>query len=60
MLNLKCFASSSKGNLYLLENEETKILIECGMDSKYIKGVLRADRLLITDLNACIISHQHT
>ena len=60
MMDIKCYASSSKGNLYLLHNEETKILLECGMDTKYIKGVLRADGLLITDLNACIISHWHT
>ena len=60
MLNIKCYASSSKGNLYLLYNEETKILLECGMDKKYIKGVLRANGMLITDLNACIVSHWHT
>lgn len=60
MLNLKCFASSSKGNLYLLENEETKILIECGMESKYIKSLLRANGLIITDLNACLITHIHS
>lgn len=60
MVDIKCYASSSKGNLYLLYNEETKILLECGMEEKYIKGVLFVDRLLITDLNACIISHQHT
>ena len=60
MMDIKCYASSSKGNLYLLYNEETKIMLECGMDTKYIKGVLRADGLLITDLNACIISHWHT
>lgn len=59
MLNIKCFASSSKGNLYLLYNEETKILLECGLESKYIKSVLRANGMLITDLNGCLITHFH-
>lgn len=60
MLDIKVFASSSKGNCYLLHNEETKILLECGLDSKKIRSYLSANRLLITDLNACIISHWHT
>lgn len=59
MLNIKCFASSSKGNLYLLENEETRILLECGVEKKEIIRYLRYNNLLITDLNACIISHGH-
>lgn len=59
MLNIKCFASSSKGNLYLLENEETRILLECGVEKKEISKYLRYNNLLITDLNACIISHVH-
>ena len=60
MLNIKCFASSSKGNLYLLENEETRILLECGVEKKEIVRYLKANGILITDLNACIISHWHT
>lgn len=60
MINIKIFASSSKGNLYLIQNENTNILLECGLDSKKIRSYLSANRLLITDLNACIISHWHT
>ena len=59
MLNIKCFASSSKGNLYLLENEETRILLECGLEKKEISKYLRYNNLLITDINSCIISHVH-
>lgn len=60
MINIKIFASSSKGNLYLIQNENTNILLECGLDSKKIRSYLSANGLLITDLNACIISHWHT
>lgn len=59
MLNIKCFASSSKGNMYLLQNEETKILLECGLSEKDIKNNLRKERLLITDLDCCIVTHIH-
>lgn len=60
MLNIKCFASSSKGNMYLVQNEETKILLECGMNKEYIMRTLRASGMMITDLNACVITHWHT
>lgn len=60
MLNIKCFASSSKGNLYLLENEETRIMLECGVEKKEISKNLRNNGLLITDLNGCIVTHYHT
>lgn len=60
MLNIKCFASSSKGNLYLLENEETRILLECGVEKKELSRYLRCCNLLITDIDACIISHIHS
>lgn len=60
MLKIKCFASSSKGNMYLVQNEETKILLECGMNKDYIMRMLNANGMMITDLNACIISHLHT
>ena len=60
MLKIKCFASSSKGNMYLVQNEETKILLECGMNKDYIMRMLNANGMMITNLNACIISHWHT
>lgn len=60
MLKLIPFASSSKGNLYLLYNEKTKILLEAGLESKKIRSYLKGNGLIITDLNACIISHCHT
>lgn len=60
MLKITPYASSSKGNLYLLQNEKTNILLEAGVDSKKIRSYLRANDLLITDLDACIISHWHT
>lgn len=59
MLKLIPFASSSKGNLYLLQNEKTNILIECGVNDKEIRKYLKSMGLMITDLNGCIVTHQH-
>ena len=36
MLKLKVLGSSSKGNCYLLENNDTKILLDCGVDYRKI------------------------
>ena len=60
MLNIKVYASSSDGNMYLLQNEDTNILLECGIKKEKIIKSLVADGLLITDLNACLITHQHS
>lgn len=60
MLKFKPYASGSKGNMYLLSNEETKILVECGINKEKLRSNLIADGLIITDINACVITHQHT
>jgi phosphoribosyl 1,2-cyclic phosphodiesterase len=59
MLKIKCYASGSSGNLYLLQNETTNILLECGVDRKKIREFLKNNGLLITDLDACIVTHCH-
>lgn len=59
MLNFKSFASSSKGNCYLLQNEETKILIELGVEPKELRKYLREAKTDISEINACIVSHVH-
>lgn len=59
MLKIKCYASGSSGNLYLLQNETTNILLECGVSKKEIRRFLKDNKLLITDLDACIVTHVH-
>lgn len=59
MINIIPFASSSAGNMYVVKNEDTKILLECGLPKDKIQKNLSELGLLITDLNACIISHIH-
>lgn len=54
MLNLKVFGSSSKGNCYLLENNNTKILLDCGVDYKKI-----IDNINTMELDGIVITHFH-
>lgn len=49
-------ASSSSANAYVLSDEKTKILIECGM--KYRELQAKYD-FNITSIDGCIVSHEH-
>lgn len=59
MLKMTTFATSSDGNMFLLENEETKILVECGLDKKEIRRKLMGKNMLVVDLDCCFITHIH-
>lgn len=49
-------ASSSHGNAYLLEDGETRLLIECGVTYKKLQKLTDFD---ISGIAACLISHEH-
>jgi phosphoribosyl 1,2-cyclic phosphodiesterase len=53
-------ASSSNGNCYLIQNEETKILMECGIPLIKIMDKLFDEGVKITDISGCLISHKHS
>lgn len=59
MLEIKPYYSGSSGNLYLLYNNETKILLECGVQPKTIRKCLSDSGLMIADLDGCVITHYH-
>ena len=50
-------ASSSRGNAYLLEDGETKLLIECGVSFRKLQKMLKFG---VANLSACLVSHEHT
>jgi len=52
-------ASGSKGNCYLIKDGVASILIEAGIPQSVIKRKLWQCGLAISDLNACLISHEH-
>ena len=55
-MNLHVINSNSKGNAYILQNEEEALLIECGVNFKEIKKTLRFN---LGKVNGCIMTHEH-
>lgn len=53
---LKVIGTGSKGNAYLLENEQEALLIECGVNIKAIKQALKFN---LRKLVGCIVTHEH-
>lgn len=50
------FASSSEGNAYLVSDEMTSILIECGISYKALE---EASGFKLTSLHGVLVSHEH-
>lgn len=50
---IKSFASSSKGNCYLISDGETHLLIECGISIDKIRKFTKMN------FDACLITHEH-
>lgn len=50
------FASSSRGNCYVVSDGETSILLECGISFSRIKKALNFD---LSAIRACLVSHEH-
>ena len=50
------FASGSSGNFYILENEISKILIECGIPFRKIQ---EAVNFRLYEFDGCLVSHAH-
>lgn len=59
-MRIQVLASGSKGNCTYLETENTKILIDAGINYLRIKRELEKINVSINDLDAIIISHIHT
>lgn len=59
MIKIKSYGSGSSGNCYLVTNEDTNIILECGIQPNEIKNMLIENKLNYTDINACITSHSH-
>jgi len=55
-MKLKVISTGSKGNAYILRNENEALLIECGVNIKDIKKALNFD---YSKLVGCICTHEH-
>jgi len=55
-VKLKIVASSSKGNFYILESKNSKLLLECGINIKKIKQALNFE---LKNIDGCLLTHSH-
>ncbi|MBR3964584.1 MAG: MBL fold metallo-hydrolase [Clostridia bacterium] len=52
----RSLASSSFGNAYVVEDAETRILLECGLT---VKKLQRLSDFSLASFGACLVSHEH-
>lgn len=55
-MKIEVIASGSSGNCYKLSNEDTTLLIECGIPYKKIQEALN---FKTTDIDGVLVSHEH-
>lgn len=55
-MDLQVIGTGSKGNAYVLRNEDEALLIECGMKIEAIKKALDFD---LSKVVGCIVTHEH-
>ncbi len=55
-MEFKPLASGSSGNVYVVSDRSTKVLLECGVSYKKLKQLCG---FTTADMAACLISHEH-
>jgi phosphoribosyl 1,2-cyclic phosphodiesterase len=60
MIGFCPLGSGSKGNCIYLGTRQTKILIDAGLSAKAIVGKLQQINVDIADIQAILVSHEHT
>lgn len=55
-MKIDIIASGSSGNCYKISNEDTALLIECGIPYKKIQQALN---FKVTDIDGVLVSHEH-
>jgi len=58
--SLSILASGSHGNALVVNTGDTKILIDCGLGVRTIVPLMQSVGVLLKDLNAILITHEHT
>lgn len=60
MMNFALLASGSKGNCFLLKDEETVLQIDCGTTKKYLNACFQQLHHDKDDTDALLITHDHS
>lgn len=55
-MRFTALASSSAGNAYIVDDQETRILIECGISHRKLKQL---SGFSLPQFSACLVSHEH-
>lgn len=59
MLKFHPIFSGSSGNMYLIESEQAKILIDLGVTYKVAKTALESINIDISNIDALLVTHEH-
>ncbi len=59
MLNFCSLYSGSSGNSLLVESDNSKILIDCGVSSKKIEQALNSMSINASSIDAVLVTHEH-
>lgn len=60
MMKFALLASGSKGNCFVVRNEDTVIVIDCGSTLKHLKASFAGLQLKREDIDAVLITHDHS
>ena len=55
-MKFEALASSSQGNAYIVTDDETCILLECGISYKQLQ---KLSGFSLSEFKACLVSHEH-
>jgi phosphoribosyl 1,2-cyclic phosphodiesterase len=55
-MQIDTLASGSSGNCYIVDDNHTKIMIECGIPVNQIR---KKRRFKVHEISGCLISHEH-
>ena len=55
-MKFEALASSSSGNAYIVSDNETRVLLECGVSHNKLQ---KLSGFKLTEFQACLVSHEH-
>ncbi len=58
-MEIKCLASSSEGNAFVIQNQDSTFLLEAGLDMTTLVRKLNAEGINLSSVKAVVISHEH-
>lgn len=59
-MKIYALASGSKGNCFVICCKDTNIMIDCGTTKKYLKDSFNNIKMGIKDIDALLITHEHS